>query len=216
MARTLRLDLVHPICSDQDIKLIKEVLDTGGIIGLPTDTFYGLGANPLNEEAVKTIYRIKKRPTNKPFTILVDSVKTLNNFVSGITTDMEKLMGAFWPGPLTILFSVMPLMPPKLSAYSGKIGARIPDHVVTRYLLEKIGHPLTGTSANISESENITTAAGVEKALGPQLNLIIDAGECPGGKESTVIDPTVSPPVIIRDGAISREEIESELGTKCA
>lgn len=216
MAKIIKIDLIQSPRSEKDIHFIKEVLDLGGIIGFPTDTYYGLGANPLNEEAVQTIFKIKNRPGNKPFIILVDSVITLTDFVSHIDQNTQKLMDEFWPGPLTILFRVNPLLPAKLTAHTGKIGARIPGNVITRHLLEKIGHPLTGTSANISGDENLSTAQDVNHALGPQISAIVDGGKCPGEKESTVIDPTVSPPVIIREGAISREQIEAVLETKCA
>jgi len=212
MAEIINLKFNDSKHSLKQIRKIREILDVGGVIAYPTDTYYGLGANPFNEEAVLNIYRIKNRPATKPFIALTKSIEDLNRLVSDFTRASEKLMSVFWPGPLTILFRVLPYLPAKLTAHTGKIGVRVPGNKFTRQLLENLDHPLTATSANISGEKNLGSASEVDALLGHQVHAIIAGGDCQCEKPSTVIDLTVSPPVIIRDGAISREQIESVLG----
>jgi L-threonylcarbamoyladenylate synthase len=212
MAENIRLDFDDPSQSKKQIQKIKEILDVGGVIAYPTDTFYALGANLHNDEAMHTIYRIKKRPETKPFISLTHSIENLNSLVSDFTDDAEKLMDAFWPGPLTILFNVLPHLPAKLSAYTGKIGVRVPGNKFTLQLLERLNYPLIGTSANISGEKDLTSALEVDAQLGSQISAIIEGGESPCEKPSTIIDSTVSPLEIIREGAISKEQIEAVIG----
>ena len=212
MAENIRLDFDDPSHSKKQIQKLKEILDVGGVIAYPTDTFYALGANLHNDEAMRTIYRIKKRPETKPFISLTHSIESLNSLVSGFTDDANKLIDAFWPGPLTILFNVLPHLPAKLSAYTGKIGVRIPGNKFTLQLLEGLNYPLTGTSANISGEKDLTSALEVDTQLGSQISAIIEGGESPCEKPSTIIDSTVSPLEIIREGAISKEQIEAVIG----
>ena len=146
------------------------------------DTFYGLGANPLNEEAILSIFNIKKRPPTKPFITLVPSMEGLSGLVSDISSEAQKLIDAFWPGPLTIVMRVLPHLPAKLTSFTGKIGVRLPANEFTRQLLENLDHPLTATSANISGDGNLISAHEVDAQLGPQLSIIIDHGECQAEK----------------------------------
>jgi L-threonylcarbamoyladenylate synthase len=214
MAENIRIDFDDPSKSQKQILKIKEILDVGGVIAYPTDTFYALGANLHNDEAVQTIYRIKKRPATKPFITLAHSIESLNSLVSGFTSDSEKLMEAFWPGPLTILFNVLPHLPAKLTAFTGKIGVRIPGNPFTLKLLEGLDCHLTGTSANISGKKELTSPLEVDAHLGTQISAIIQGGDVPCIKPSTIIDLSVNPWKIIREGEISKEQIEAVIGTQ--
>jgi L-threonylcarbamoyladenylate synthase len=214
MAEHIRLEFDDSSRSKKQILKIKEILDVGGVIAYPTDTFYALGANLHNDEAVQTIYRIKKRPTSKPFIVLAHSVESLNSLVSDFTSDAEKLMEAFWPGPLTILFNVLPHLPASVSAYTGKIGVRVPGNPFTLKLLEGLNCHLTGTSANISGEKESSSALEVDTQLGSNISAIIQGGDSPGDKPSTIIDLTTTPWKIIREGAISKSQIESVIGTQ--
>ena len=212
MAEIINLEFDGSPRSLKKIKKIEAILDVGGVVAYPTDTHYGLGANPFNEEALVNLYKIKNRPLTKPFIVLTNSVEGLGCLISDFTSDAKNLMDAFWPGPLTILCRVLPHLPAKLTAYTGKIGVRIPGNKFTRQFLEVLKHPLTATSANISGEKDLTSAIEVDSILGPQVSAIIDGPDSQCERPSTVIDATVSPPVMIREGAISREQIEPVVG----
>lgn len=194
---------------------IKKVLGRGGIIAFPTDTFYGLGVDPFQEQAVAEIFRTKNREPGKPVLVLAASMKQVESLAGEISREAKQLIREFWPGPLTLLFKSLPHLPGNLTAQTGKIGIRQPGNDLARKLMDGIGHPLTGTSANISGSENLRTADEVLDALGSKIDLIVDGGPAPGGKLSTILDTTVSPFAIIREGAVAKEKIESVLRKRC-
>ena len=198
------------------LKTVKEILDQGGTIAFPTDTFYGLGANPFNESAIARIFEIKERAGDKPLLVLISSLNQLEAVASSISSDAGKLMDHFWPGRLTLLLHAKNDLPDSLTASTGKIGVRLPANKTTRALIEETGTPLTAPSANISGGKNPQTAKEVEETLGDKVDLIIDGGHTPGGKVSTLLDTTVSPPAILRQGAVSTQEIESVLKKKCS
>ncbi len=215
MPEIIKIDLNdEPLFRSQIVK-IKRVLNLGGVMAFPTDTFYGLGATVSNREAISRIFKIKQRSKDKPLLALVASAYQTKTLTKEIIPTAEILIDKLWPGPLTILFSAHLDLPSQLTAGSGKIGVRQPANAMVCKLLSGIGFPITATSANISGTENITTAEEVEKIFGDQIDLIVDGGPTPGGKESTVLDVTLSPPLLIREGAISREEIDAVLETPC-
>jgi len=197
------------------LALIKETLAEGGLIAYPTDTFYGLGADPFNTEAVAKIFDIKQRSAGKPILVLVSSIEQLDLLTDKITSLAQTAMDAFWPGPLTLLFESLPHLPEALTGGTGKIGVRFPSHAFTQKLIEGIGHPLTGSSANLSGGDNPRTAREVELSIGSKLDLILDCGKTEGQQVSTVLDPTVTPPQIVREGAVTRAKIESVLNCAC-
>ena len=205
------IDLDH----DNSLSLIKKTLAEGGLIAYPTDTFYGIGADPFNSEAVSKIFKIKNRSAGKPILVLVSSLDQLKLLTPKISALSQKAMAAFWPGPLTLLFDAQPTLPNALTAGSGKIGVRFPSHAITLKLIEGIGHPLTASSANLSGEDNPETAGEVELSLGPNLDLILDGGRTKGLLPSTVLDSTDSPPRIVREGAVLRAKIESVLECAC-
>jgi L-threonylcarbamoyladenylate synthase len=194
--------------SNRLIRQIDEAADIvrkGGIIAFPTDTVYGLGANPYIGKAVRRIYEIKQRPRNLPLPVLLADESQLDAIVTGIPRTARLLIEAFWPGGLTMVFPKADLFPG--SAGESSVAVRIPDYEITRTLIRKAGVPIIGTSANISSRPSAVDSVEVREQLGDAVDMIIDGGRCPGGIESTVVDVTGSSPVILREGAISAEKI---------
>ena len=209
MANVLPVDFEQPDAACKAIEEIQSVLNSGEVIAFPTDTFYGLGADPFNPASLSRIFQIKQRPADKPLLVLIHSSDQLANLSREVTETARKLMEHFWPGPLTLIFKAAPGLPDALTAGTGTIGIRLPGHSFTRRLLETLNRPLTAPSANISGKAEPTTAQQVGNALGKELDLIVDGGPTPGGKPSTVLDTTTNPPTLIREGALSRSDLES-------
>ena len=211
-----RLDPTDPRQFQETSHQAKIILKSAGLIVFPTDTFYGLGADPFNSTALQKIFQVKNRSANKALLVLIAEAKDIT-----LLTDVEispiakTCMDTFWPGSLTLLFKARKELPRELTAGTGKIGIRLPGNVDTRNLISNIGHPLAAPSANLSgepEPENVTQIAD---EIQNQVDLIIDNGPAPGGKASTVLDTTVSPPILLREGAISRAKIESAIAMQC-
>ncbi|MEE8207118.1 MAG: L-threonylcarbamoyladenylate synthase [Nitrospinaceae bacterium] len=211
MANVLPVDFEQPGPSSKAIENVQSVLNSGGVIAFPTDTFYGLGANPFNPDALSKIFQIKQRPADKPLLILIHSIDQLEDLTQEVTENARKLMEHFWPGPLTLIFKAALSLPDALTAGTGTIGIRLQDHPFTSKLLETLGRPLTAPSANISGMGELTTAQQVENSLVEKLELIVDGGPAPGGKPSTVLDTTTNPPTLLREGAVSGDKLESLL-----
>ena len=215
MPETIKIDFDDETSFRTHIIKIKRILNLGGVVAFPTDTFYGLGANPFNEQAVSRIFAIKQRPENKPLLVLIDSTHQLNALTQEINPTAKMLIEKLWPGPLTLLFAAHSHLLPQLTGNTGKIGIRQPGKPQVLQFLAGVGFPLTATSANISGSKNAVTAKEVEETLGSKIDLIVDGGTAPGEKESTVLDVTLSPPLIVREDAVSKEEIETVLEMPC-
>ena len=185
------------------------ILKGGGIIAFPTDTFYGLGANPYNKTAVDKIYSIKDRGPEKPLLLLIDSFAKLDDLVEDISEAAAKLIESFWPGPLTLLFKPKHTVPKFIT--TGLLGVRQPGNLITREILSELNFPLTAPSANISGKTPATSAEQVKNYLGNKVDLILDAGFCKGGEPSTLIDTTKAPVQLIRKGAIDFKKIQASL-----
>ena len=190
-------------------KLIEKainILKKGGLVIYPTDTVYGLGCNPLNEDAVKRIYEVKERK-DKPLPILVSSIEAAKT-IAYVDAKAERVIKHFWPGPLTIILRAKPIIPTIVTLGTGKVGVRMPNHTIPLLLAKGIGGFIIGTSANISGHSAPRTAEEAINQLGNKnIDLIIDSGPTPGGTPSTVIDMTYQPPIVIRKGPIQIEEI---------
>ena len=213
MAQILKID---PDTSLKDhTKHICDILNEGGVIAFPTDTYYGLGANPFNTKGVHRIFEIKSRKANKPLLVLVASEAQVDQLAQSRSQEANELIKKFWPAPLTLIFNAVPELPNILTANTGKVGIRLPGNKWTRRLIEAVGCPLTATSANRSNETNLRTAEEVEQVFGGEIDLIIDPGPAPGGNVSTLIDTTVSPPVLVRHGLVTQEEIESSVKMGC-
>jgi L-threonylcarbamoyladenylate synthase len=174
----------------------------GGLVAFPTETFYGLGANAMEREAVTRVFQVKGRPESKPLLVLVDSVKMVESLTLEVSDLARRLMAAHWPGPLTLVLKALPELPAELSAGTGTIGIRMPSHPVALGLVRTLARPVTAPSANPSGAEPPTTAEAVRQYFEGRIDLILDGAPTPGGRPSTVLDVSVSPPRLIRAGAL--------------
>ncbi len=215
MQRTLKLNTSAPNIPEDQLKLIKDVVASGGIIAFPTDTFYGLGANPLLKESVSKLFKIKKRSEKKAILVLIGELTQLDSLTNEISETSHKLMEAHWPGPLTLLFKAATQLPKNLTGGTGKIGVRFPKESTVVKILKFLGHSLTASSANLSGTSNPQTIADIQESVKNKVDLILDSGPTVGGLPSTVLDPTVHPPLLIREGALPISKIESTLGYVC-
>jgi L-threonylcarbamoyladenylate synthase len=180
-----------------------KVLKNGGIVAYPTESFYALGVLATDERAIKKLYELKKRPSEKPLPIIVGDMDTLKSIVKYIPSQAEDLMKRFWPGPLTLIFEAQDNLPALLTGNTGKVAVRIPGDSFALYLARASKFPITATSANISARPPAERADEVINYFGDNVDLIIDAGKTPGGKPSTIVDVTVIPPRVLRKGIIS-------------
>jgi L-threonylcarbamoyladenylate synthase len=183
----------------------------GGLVVFPTSSFYGLGTGAFNAGAVDRVFRVKKRDPRNPVLILVAYLTDVAPLVRSIPEIAICLMEAFWPGSLTLVFQAASLLPPNLTGYTGKIGIRLAAHPVASALITAVGGPITGTSANLSGKGGCTAVAAIDSNIKDQVDMVLDAGRLAGGKGSTVVDVTVSPPKILREGAIDAEKIMAVL-----
>lgn len=190
---------------------VREILG-GKVVAFPTDTFYGLGADPFNLAAVSAIFRIKGRTADRPIPLLVDSIDQSAELVNDPPKLFFTLAQKFWPGALTLVVQASHLIPLKITANTGKVGLRWPLAPFAVALIAAAGRPLTGTSANLSDTEPCSTADDVDFRLGERLPLILDGGTTPGGLPSTVVDLTGETGRIIRPGAVPESALKEYLG----
>jgi len=189
----------------------------GGLVVYPTDTLYGLGTNPFLDEALERLFRAKERPPERPVPVLGSSVEALERLVV-FTEEARLLAERFWPGPLTLVLPLRPgaRAPRLLHAGTGRLGVRVPGHRVALALIEEAGGVLTGTSANIHRRPPARTAEEALEQLDGRVDYVVDAGPAPLGKPSTVLDLSVEPPRLVREGAVPREALERVLGRRLA
>jgi len=200
MVNILRLDPNNPEQSliDRAVKILRE----GGVIAYPTETFYGIGADAENEEAIEKIYMIKGRSFNKPVPVIIGKQNNVIKYAKDIPETGRKLMDRFWPGALTLLFEASHNVPQKLTAGTGKIGIRLSSNIIVTSLAKTLSRAITATSANLSGQKECSSVDDVIDSLGDRVDAIIDGGQTPGALGSTIVDVTIDPPVIIREGVI--------------
>jgi len=198
---------IDPALPEQAFSRSKIVLASGGVIAYPTDTYYGLGADPGNRRAVQRLFAIKGRRPDQPILLLIADPGDAATWAAEIPPRATELMKRYWPGPLTIVLKARPNVLTELSAGTGTIGLRVPGSDMTRQLLRFLGHGLTGTSANPSGRPSPRTARETAEAVGGAIDLILDGGETAGGKPSTVIDASGQALRLIREGAIPSKDI---------
>ena len=184
-----------------------EILKAGGIVAYPTDTVYGLGADAFNIHAVSRVYEVKKRLRTLPLPVLIAEIEQVDLVASTVPTYAKLLMKRFWPGGLTLVLFKAASFPDVVTAGSDKVAVRIPDHALPLTIIRKLGRPIVGTSANVSNKPSPVTAQEVEQQLDGQVDLIVDMGRCPGGVESTVVDVSGEAPVVLRRGILIEGEI---------
>ena len=207
MVDKLLLDIQEQI--EKGISILKQ----GGIVAFPTDTVYGLGAGANNQPAVERVYRVKERPRNIALPLLLANVSQIGEVAEPVPPIAWLLAHHFLPGALTIVLHKSNLVRDIVTAGSITVAVRVPAHPIPIALAEGLGAPIVGTSANVSGKPSALTADEVYSQFGNKIDLVIDGGRCPGGRESTIIDVTGDEPVILREGAISREELEKVCGS---
>ena len=191
------------------IKKAVQCLKSGGIIAIPTDTVYGLGADPFNADAVQKLYTIKGRPDDKPIPLVLSSVADVQRVARNLPDFFFHLTDRFWPGGLTIIVEAKELLP-VLTAGGNTVGVRIPDNPLLLKILQAFGGPAAITSANLSGEPPATSPQEIGEELASRIDVIVDGGKTPGPIPSTVYDISVSPPVIRRHGVISEETLAKE------
>jgi L-threonylcarbamoyladenylate synthase len=196
-----------------NLEQILPFLRAGGVIAFPTDTAYGLGADPFCESAVRRLFEIKGRPETKPILVLVDSMEMVNQIAdcASLSSIVESLARRFWPGPLTLVLPALGNVPRLVTAATGSIGVRLPQAEFARRLIRALGRPITATSANKSGQPSTASAAEVLAQLGEDLELLVDGGTLTSPQASTVLDLTVSPPAILREGPVLRAALREAL-----
>lgn len=182
----------------EKIEITINALKDGKTILYPTDTVYGIGANIFDVEAVKSVYKIKNRPLNKPLSVCVSKIDDIHK-IAYLNNDAQYMLKDIFPGPFTIILNKKENVPPILTSGSQKVGIRIPDNKICMEISRKF--PITTTSANISGQPVLESVNQILEQLNEEIDLVLDSGICRHGTHSTVIDMTVSPPKILREGA---------------
>jgi len=200
---------VIPAVSSEWLEEALTVLREGGVVAFPTDTVYGVGADPLREEAVAALFQAKGRPAEKAIPLLLSEASQMEAVAREVPAAAEILARRFWPGPLSLVLRAREEVPPLVRAGGDTVALRMPDHPVALRLIAAFGRPLAVTSANLSGHPAPATAEEVLAQLRGRIPLLVDGGRCPGGEPSTVLDLTVDPPRILRPGPVTWDEVQS-------
>ena len=203
--RIIQVNALNP--EPEAISLAVQAIRRGELVVFPTETVYGLAADALNEFAVRRVFEVKGRYRSLPLPVQVASIADLPKVASEVSETAAKLAEAFWPGPLTLVLPKNESLSALISAGADTVGVRIPDHPVALALLREVGTPIIATSANASGEPPAVEIESALRGLGESAAVVLDAGECRLGQASTVVDVSVSPPRIVRHGAISVAEI---------
>ena len=194
-----------------DLPRAAELLRSGGLVAIPTETVYGLGANALDEEAVARIFEVKGRPQDNPLILHVASAEDLDRWCRDIPAEARALTERFWPGPLTLVLHRQPSVPLRVTAGLETVAMRCPDHPLTREVLRRAGVPVAAPSANLSGKPSTTTAQHCIHDLWGKVEAILDGGPCRVGVESTILDLSVFPPRVLRPGGVTLEQLRALL-----
>ncbi|HEX2330137.1 MAG TPA: L-threonylcarbamoyladenylate synthase [Candidatus Angelobacter sp.] len=205
-AEIVKINQEHP--DMRMVAYVAEQIKRGHVTGMPTDTFYGLAADPFNLRAVDLIYDVKSRSRHKPLSLLIESVEQAEYLARPLPEVFYEITRKYWPGPLTIIVKASERLPLKVTANTGNVALRVPAAKIPVEVIRSAGVPITATSANVSGASECTTADGVRKQLGDRISLIVDGGTSPRDVASTIID--MSEPGkcdILRQGAIPENEL---------
>jgi len=195
--------------NQEKINYAAEILKAGGLVAFPTETVYGLGADALQKEAVCKIFAAKGRPSDNPLIVHIADIASLDNLVAEKPPIWEPLAHKFWPGPLTMIFKKSPIIPDEITAGLDTVAIRMPVHPIAMALIKASGLPIAAPSANSSGYPSPTLASHVYEDLNGKIDLIIDGGKADVGLESTVLDITVDPPLILRPGGVTLEQLRT-------
>ena len=201
---------IHPDEPEPDlIKRVAQALDSGQVVALPTDTFYGLAVDPVNLQAVDRIYELKERSRHKPLSLLIADVAQAYTLARSCDTAFDRLAERFWPGPLTLIVKAGSKLPLRVTANTGNVALRVPEAPIARAVVQSLGLPITATSANLQGMPECTYARGVHDQLGGMIPLIIDGGPTARAVATTIVDLSAGDDswTILREGAIPTHEI---------
>lgn len=213
MMKTVRVLVDSDGDNEKSYSQAVDLLNNGEVVAFPTETVYGLGAVATNDLAVKKIFEAKGRPSDNPLIVHIGTIEEIPNYIEEIPENARNLMDAFWPGPLTIIMKAKKnVLAPSVTAGLSTVGIRMPNHEVALRLLRKLNKPVAAPSANRSGKPSPTKAIHVEEDLQGRIPLIVDGGMTGIGLESTVLDVTVNPPVILRPGGVTKEMLEEVIG----
>ena len=208
----MRVEMVKINSQTPEPSLIRYAADqirSGQVLGMPTDTFYGLAADPFNLRAVERVYEIKSRSRHKPLSLLIEDMEQAEQLAKPLPEEFHALAKKFWPGPLTIIVKAASKLPLKVTAHTGNVALRVPNAKIPLAVVQAAGIPITATSANLSGETECTTAEAVREQLGVRVPIIVDGGTSPREIASTIVDLTDEEArwKILREGAISAQEI---------
>ena len=196
----------------ENIQTAAAILRRGGLLGIPTETVYGLGADALNEDACRRIYEAKGRPQDNPLIIHVPDSAWLTRYCENVPESAYRLAEAFWPGPLTMILPKKPIVPYRTTGGLETVGVRCPNHPVTLAVIEAAGVPIAAPSGNTSGRPSPTTARDMMEDMDGKIDAVFDGGACGVGVESSIIDLTCTPPRLLRAGGLPLEELRRVLG----
>lgn len=205
------IDITKKGALGKGLEAARLVLESGGVVAYPTESFYGLAVDPRRDASVERLFEVKRRAPEKPILLILSSRPDADRYAVRISEIARTLMEKFWPGGLTLVFEASREVNPLLTAGTGKIGLRHSSHPVARALAAGLSGAVTGTSANLSGQPSNKTPQGVLESLGG-VDLVLDGGETPGGRGSTVVDVSVRPGVLLREGMIGEGELAPWLG----
>ncbi len=209
-SRVVTVDSAAP--TRASLRAAADTLRAGGVVALPTETFYGLAAAALDAGSVRRIFELKGRPDSKPLLVLVASV-AMAETVACVGPAARDLMTRYWPGALTLVLPALPRVPSVVTAGTGTLGVRLSPHPIARGLVELLGEPVTAPSANPDGQAPPTSAAGVLAYFPDGVDLVLDGGATPGGAPSTVLDLTTEPARVVRQGAVTVRDVGSALSS---
>jgi L-threonylcarbamoyladenylate synthase len=206
----MRRVFVNPEAPHRDaVQEAATLIRRGGLIALPTDTLYGLAADPFRRDAVARVFEVKGRHAERALPLIAYDTAQVTASLGRLTPIGERLAAAYWPGPLTLLVAAPPAVAAGVSAGTGRVGVRVPAGAVARAVCRAVGRPVTATSANISGQPATADPDEVERTLGARIDLLLDGGPTRGGAPSTIVDVTQDAPRLVRAGVIAWDEIQA-------
>ena len=211
--KTLIVKIIPEKVPGEVIEIVSDVLLRDGVIAYPTETFYGLGAACFSRKAVRQIFRLKSRDAGKPLPLIVSGIDMAETITACLPPLFHRLAGEFWPGPLTLVLKASPSFPAWLAGPGHTIAIRVPLAPWLRLLVQAVGLPVTATSANISGEGEISNPAEILAVFKDKVDIIVDGGATPGGLASTIVDIAGPTPRILREGAITRSQLEKYIPT---
>lgn len=206
--KTVQYEAMDPRIIEEAGRVIRE----GGLVAFPTETVYGLGGDALNPASSEKIYKAKGRPSDNPLIVHIADKRDVYKIAARVSEKAEQLMDAFWPGPLTLIFEKSELVPEKTTGGLDTVAVRMPSDPIAAAFIRAAGGFVAAPSANVSGRPSTTTAAHVREDLSGRIEMILDGGQAVIGLESTIVDMSVEPPVILRPGFITREQMEGVIG----